>query len=269
MARKKTTPPTDPNLTAQSTTDQVEILPIPAVSKTAITKARDLALVIVAEVTAITANLVVETEDQYHAADEILHRIKVTGKRLDQPFDEVIKPVRGGLDKVYALRRSIENPLLDLEVAIKEKMRVYKVNENERLRLVEVERARLQRVEEQRVYEEQRAEQNRRIAEAATQNDFQKAAEILATPVTVPEIAIVAPPLPTPIRAASSSATKVKRVRVVDPDLFIHAVSLGLVPGYLLMIDHTALAHVLRDKPDEVALYPGVEVYEDFTISGR
>lgn len=249
-------------------TGQLVIVPIPAVTPKSILQARTQALTVTQEILDLARDLIVQTEPEYHAADEILHKIKVAQKRLDQPFEDVIRPVRQGLDGVYAIRREVENPLLDLEKTVKEKMRGFKLAEAERIRKEEAARSRLLRIEQARVAEEQRAEQNRRIAEAAKANDFQKAQEILAE--EEPEVAIIfATPAPRPVQAASSSSRTIKRWRVTDLELVLEAVRLEIAPVDILQINATKVAEMFKVDPENVDSIPGLECYDDVVISGR
>ena len=247
---------------------QLIITPIPAVATKAILAARVTALTITQEILDLAKDLAVETESQYHSADDILHKIKVAQKRLDQPFEDVIRPVRQGLDGVYAIRREVENPLLDLEKTVKEKMRAFKLAEAERIRKEEAERARLLRIEQSRVAEEQLAEQARRIVEAAKANDFQKALEILEE--EKPEVAVIfAAPVQAPVRAASSSSRTIKRWRVTDLDLVIEATRLDMAPTNILQINATKVQEMFKLNPASIDEIPGMETYDDIQIAGR
>ena len=249
-------------------TGQLVIVPIPAVTPKSILQARASALTVTQEILDLARDLIVETEPDYHTADEILHKIKVAQKRLDQPFEDVIRPVRQGLDGVYAIRREVENPLLDLEKTVKEKMRAFKLAEQARIQKEERERARLLQIEQARVAEEQRIEQTRRLVEAAKANDFQKAQEILAE--EEPEVAVIfAAPIQAPVRAASSSSRTIKKWRVTDLDLVLESVRLGIAPIDILMINVTEVARMFKLDPAEIDAIPGMEVYDDIQIAGR
>lgn len=248
---KKTTTTKSPT-TTNTATGQLVIAPIPAVATKAILAARVSALAITQEILDLAKDLAVETEPQYHSADEILHKIKVAQKRLDQPFEDVIRPVRQGLDGVYAIRREVENPLIDLERTVKEKMRAYKLAEAERIRKEEAERARVQR--------EAEAAERRRVAALPKEAPAEPQAEIVVLHPT---------PVMAPVRAASSSARTIKRWRVYDFEQVIECVKLGLAPVEWLQINAVAVEKAFKLNPALIDEVSGMECYDDIQIAGR
>ena len=270
MPKSKTREPkTQRNgLTTQTSavTTEMEITPIPAIARTAILKARAAALTITQEAIDLAKDMVIVTEADYHKADDILHKIKVVQKRAGEPLEEVIRPVRQGLDGVYAINRAIQNPLLDVEVVVKEKMRVWKIAEMDRVRKAREEEDRRQREYREQVRREQeaadklRAEANR----APAPQPFE-----VAQDATVETYAVPAAPLPQPIRAASSTARQIKKWRVADLELLVKAVELGIAPVEMVMVNAIAMNDLFKRDPAAVEAFPGVETYMDIQISGR
>ena len=248
----------DPN-TAVTVAADLEIIPVPAINKTAIAKARAQAITVTQEIISVAASLVVDTADQYHAADEILHKIKVAQKHLNVPFDEILTQVRPGMDALYAIRRAVENPLLDLEVVVKEKMRVWQIRDRKRI-------------------EDENRERERITRENAAK---EAAAAVVAQPMTPPYPRTMAPmpiaesvtlfptPAPLPIQAASSSARVIKRWKVTDLELVVKAVGLGMIPVDVLTVDFIRVNQMFKDRPEDLAMWPGFELHDDIQIAGR
>ena len=233
----------------------LEILPIPAINKTAIAKARAQAITVTQEVTVLARDLQITTGEDYHKADEILHSIKVAGKRAEEPFDEVIEQVRPGMDKLYAIRRAVLNPLLDLEMAVKEKMRVWQVEE--RARIAKEERERKEREERAKREEEARRP---RVEMPQPPIQLNIPPEIVPAPFTPP---------PQPIRAASSTARPVRKWRVTDFALLLQAVQLGMVPVEALQVNERYFNDQMRNDQAVIDTWPGAETFEDVQIIGR
>ena len=246
MPKNTTKPPTT------NDAGQLVIVPIPAVTPKSILQARASALTVTQEILDLARDLIVETEPDYHTADEILHKIKVAQKRLDQPFEDVIRPVRQGLDGVYAIRREVENPLLDLEQTVKEKMRAFKLAEAERIKKEERIRLAVQRAAEE-------AERKRVAALPKPERP--------AEPVEV--VVIHSAPVRAPVRAASSSSRTIKKWRVTDLELVLEAVRLEIAPVDILQINAVRVAEMFKANPAVIDEIPGMETYDDVVISGR
>ena len=269
MPKRKTHTPLTKRLdvTAESKEADITIaiLPIPAVNKLTIIKARAAAMTVTAEILELAKDLVVSTTDQYHTADDILHKIKVAQKRAGEPFEEAIRPTQQGLAGLYAIRREVENPLIDLEVVVKEKMRVYKIEEHKRLQAERLEQERLQREEQRRL--DKAEEEHQRLASAMVSSAGAVAITFDNVESTV--VAIPTAPVSQPVRAASSSARAIKRWRVTDFGLLVHAVDLGMVPEDILLIESNFVNQQLRIDSTVIDEWPGMETYDDFQIAGR
>lgn len=245
----------------------LSILPIPSITKTAIERARVLAQKTVDTVLALAHDLTITDQMGYVAADEILHQIKVAQKYVEEPFDEVIKPIRGPLDRIYAIKRTISNPLLDIEVVVKEKMRQYQITE--RKRIDDEQKARLG---EARLIAAMNPPPSPPFTllpapgiqvPAGLFDSFQR-----VTPdSTVITVAIPSVPPPQPPRAASSTARTIKRWRVTDFELLLEGFKLGMVPAEMFQINPDAAQTALNNGV--IDTYPGVESYDDVQIIGR
>jgi hypothetical protein len=242
---------------AHSSPADLEILPIPAINKTAIAKARAQAITVTEEVAVLARDLQITTGEDYHKADEILHSIKVAGKRAEEPFEEVIGQVRPGLDKLYAIRRAVLDPLLDLEMAVKEKMRVWQIAERERIAKEERERK-----------EREEKEERERRATAAAVDPVQAPSFSYASGIMQIIPAPFTPP-PQPTRAASSTARPVRKWRVTDFALLLQAVQLGMVPAEAVQINVQYFNDQMRNDPAVIDTWPGAETFEDVQIIGR
>lgn len=199
----------------------------------------------------------------YEAADELLGRILKARKTWGERMERIIRPIRQGLDELYALNREVDRPLLNVETILKNKMKAFKVEELKQLAAAAEEK----RLAEERLRQE--AEAKALAAQRAStpqmrgklQAQSYKAAEAAA------EVAQQEAPAPT---TGLHSSTRVpKKVRIIAWGDFIQGIAKGLIPDDIVAVVDKKLTAYYKEDPESVKLWPGVEEYDDVQIVGR
>lgn len=217
------------------------------------------------------ADIQVTDEHSYVLADGVLTRILVAKKNWLGRVDPIIKPIYDALQLLYALRKDVLQPLETYEVAIKGKMRTYKLQESKRIREEqEAQALELERLRKEAELKEQRAaqaktHQMRDRLETARAELEQKRAELEQK----------APPAP--VKAAGSSARGRKIAKVGDDRKLAEAILKGQVKlgedtvdfEDLFYIQISSLTAAYRLDPDAVSKWPGIEIVDDVVIAGR
>jgi uncharacterized membrane protein YqiK len=213
--------------------------------------------------------LTVRTDDDYLVADAILGRIKKARKTWTDRMEKVIRPIRQGLDELYALNRDVDKPLADLEEGVKGKMKAFKLEEARLLREADERK----RQEEDRLRRE--AEEAQRKAEAAKTPQLRGRLEAQATRLVAQAEVVSQQDTPEPIRGTSSTTRPQKRVRIKDLVHFLQGIVDGYVPEdcvnnpRVLDAMQPTLNNYFKDDPVGMEAWPGVEVYDDVQIVGR
>lgn len=190
--------------------------------------------------------------ESYQSADKFLGKCRAAIKIVDEKLDPIIEPIRKGLDKLYALKRELHEPLDDAVKAVKGKMAKWQLEEKRKRDEEEKKR----REEEQRLVrlaeERERAGKSTAVVEKrleALQEEAEKPVEV--------------------VRGKASSVRFVKKWRVTDLRKLVCAVADMDVPIEVLTVDARVMQEKFEENRPEVAAWPGVEMYEDVGIAGR
>lgn len=200
--------------------------------------------------------MTIETEEEYHAADALKLRIRNARKTWGARLERIIRPSRQVLDELYELNRDGDRPLGALEDKVTDAMKAFKLRELQAAREVEKERERLKA----------EADAKLRAAEAARTPQMKGKLQTQAARVQQQAETIQAPQ---PVFAEHSSVRPVKKVRVVNIIHFCQGIVDGYVPTDCIEVLQGKLNQALKDDPEGMAAWPGVEVYDDVQIVGR
>lgn len=207
--------------------------------------------------------LTVADASGYQEADALLARVRTARKTWADKMEPIIRPIRQGLDNLYALNREVDKPLAQLEEMVKDEMKRFKLEEARQLRAADEEREKEQARIQAEIDAKAKAElsaktkpMKERLA-AARQALETKLEDTLLTPVQQP------------VRADSSSTRPVKKWRIKDLEAFVAGVVEGTVPLVYIHVNEVGMNRLFKDFPDSVKAMPGVEVYDDVQIVGR
>ncbi len=233
----------------------------------------------------------VVTPDDFSTADACLGEIRDAIKAVEEKLEPYIRPYYEFLEGMYAIRRTLQGPLINGEKSVKELMRLWQVMENHRLE----EEARLRREKEaaetRRVQAAIEAERELEIltmeteAEALRESGQSGAADAMANHLAeavmaasiAPAVTVAIATVPTgpPLRTPHSTSSKVRKWRITDRQLFLECYITQLIPESvdglpLLEINASAINKaMLGEGWKAVDRWPGLEVYEDVRIAGR
>jgi len=192
--------------------------------------------------------LIIQSNDDFIKAGEILTVIKSLRKEIDATFDPIITKAHEAHKEAIAQKKKVDAPLVEAEGIVKPRMAAWNA-EQERLRREEEERLR----EIARKEEEERRLKEAIAAEQA--GNKEEAQAIIEAPIEVAPI-IVEKTTPKP---AGVSFTKQWKFRITDPNK---------IPRQYLKVDEVAIGGVVRSLKDKTNI-PGVEVYAVDGVSGR
>lgn len=220
--------------------------------------------------------LEVLTAEDYEEADRLLSRVQVARKSWaaemygpeSDPKKQTgpIPSIRRGLDQLYALNRKIDQPLEALETSIKGKMKSFKLEEQRQLQAAE----RAKQDEIDRKQREADALTAKALSAATPQLAGRFANQASRLDDQIEEVK--ATPLAAPVQGFSSQVRTKKKWRVAKMSDFLTACldgTLGLEWATISPEGKATLDQVLKDDPDSLAAYPGIEVYDDINIVGR
>lgn len=205
----------------------------------------------------------VRTAEDYLAADGVLHRIRVARKTWGDRMEKIIRPIRTGLDEVYKLNRDVDRPMEVLESRVKDAMKMFKLAEQRALQAAEDAR----RAEEDRLRRE--AEEKRQAAEHATTAQMRDKLTAQAQRAEAQSETAAQEELPEAVHGMSSTTRPLKKVRVTDLTAFLQGIIDGYIPDDYVAIIQSKLNTALREDPEGMKAWPGVEVYDDVQIVGR
>jgi len=237
-------------------------------------------------------DLVIGDAREYGLADAFLAKIRAARKSdVMTKLRKIIDPIRAGLDELYAVERGIKEPLDEAEKQIKGKMRAWQLAEQERVRQeeetkrkeqehqqreamraqLEQERLQREREEAERKAEGARSAAAKRKAyeEAARLQDEQDRAAEIQEKARALAAAAAFKPVEAPTRAASSNVRRIQKWRITDMAKLATAVGAGTVPEAVLQVNSVQLNLLFKNSHEQVAAWPGIEVYEDVEIAGR
>lgn len=207
--------------------------------------------------------LVVVTADDYRAADELLQRIATAENSVEEKLNPIIRPMYEALEKLYALKRELVNPLKAATNIVKSKMKLYKdaerrALEDERRRRAEEESRLLREAAEKSRLEQSAATAAMRIRLATKRLELEQQAEEIA-----------AAPKAEPIKVGGSTTKVVKKVVVKDYTALLKGAAEGKVDLQVFEINQTFLNAAFRKMPAEVSQWPGIEIKEETEITRR
>lgn len=202
--------------------------------------------------------LTVKTAEDYEEADHLLHRINTVRKTWVERTEKIIRPIRQGLDELYALNREVTKPLDVLEAAVKGHMKAFKLEEQ---RLIQAAANEARRLEEE-------AQAQLRKAELAATPQLKgrlqtQAARTLQQAIQVEQHA------PMPVMAATSTTRPVKVPGVSNLSKFLKGIADGYIPADCIEIKQGKLNTYYKDDPEGFEAWPGVTVTSDVQIVGR
>lgn len=212
---------------------------------------------------AITALDVVDAPS-YELADALLSRIRLARKRWKERVEPIIRPIKAGLDALYALNRDIDTPLANGEAAVKGKMRDYKLLEAQRAREEQMAKER----EAQRLRDEAEAKE-RAAATARTAKMREALTEKARAIAAQAEDVETAPLSAAPVLVERSTTRIVRKPTVTDVQAFARGIGAGLIPAECVAVVNKMLVDCYRQDPGTVAQWPGVVIVEDVQIVGR
>lgn len=222
----------------------------------------------------------ITSELQYMQADTMLSQVQADKKMWIGKLDPIIKPQYEALEGMYSLRRELVNPREECEKLIKGAMAEW---DREKLRIER--EAQAKRDEEARKIAEEERKAQEALVKAKTPQMQAKLQEIKADLAEKrQQLSSYVPPAPT--KAAGSSSRPVKKWRLISIEDFILSFMANDAPEVdasmtdnlsLLTIDSIQMnAKFIYDqkvgKPVPLGIgiwLPGIEVYEDVTITGK
>lgn len=227
-------------------------------------------------------------EDSYVDADGMLGQIRNVRAKWRVKVDPIISPLKRAIDAAKLamagakkLDEDIDGPMAELEAAIKEKMRYYKlVDEPKKLQAKRDEETRLAREAQEEADRKDIAAQNARTAGMRAR--LEEARATLQVQAAVHEEA--AEDIK-PVQAASSSARFTEKCRITDLEKFLKGMQEYTSADGVMKMQHPPYKLLRREKvmaaiqvelnkvwsstPGVVKSWPGVEVYKDVSIAGR
>lgn len=211
-------------------------------------------------------SLTITDDESYVAADRLLCRVIQAEAGWAAKIDKILGPIAQGLELLKGLRDDIAGPLKASRLAIKEKMKEYKLLEAKRLRdeaeAKEAEKRRLAKVAADAAKAEENAktfQMKQKLALKRAEAEQQRA-EIEAAPEAKP----------VQIKGGGAARTIIKW-RVTDKAKFLAYVleNYTELEALVLIDDGQMTAKRRLDKAQAGPWMPGVEVYEDISIAGR
>lgn len=218
---------------------------------------------LVIPITTRAMKLEVTSDDDYAEADAALKTIRAALKSVAESFDPIIEPARASLNATYAFRRSFDLPLNEAEDHVRNQMKRYQLAEQKRIADEEYEKEKTRR----RLLEE--AEETQRKADAAKRPQEAAKLEKKAERLVEQSQDVAAMPVQGPVKGSSSTTRKVKKWRLINLPQFLAHVVAGKASQETVTLNNIYVNQMLRDHPDVVATWPGIQVYEDVQIIGR
>lgn len=196
----------------------------------------------------VVALAVIEDEDAYKIADGYFGQIKAARKEWAERMEEIIRPIRDGLNKLYKLNRDVDKPLADLESVIEKPMKAFQLRDlrrkQEEIDQANEEAARIQRLLDKAKTPAKQQELTQQLEEVES---FR----------------------PESVRAENSAARPTRKVRITDLKAFAIGVGSGLIPEDCLIVHMPALNRYFKDEAEMVEGWPGVEGFDDVSIVSR
>jgi len=194
-------------------------------------------------------SIIIQSNDDYVRAGEILLTIKGLRKEINSFFDPICTKAFEAHKEAVAQKKRADAPLVEAEGIIKPRIAAWNA-EQERIRKAEEDRLR----EEARKQEEERRLEDAILAEQS--GNKEEAAAIMDTPVQAP-VVVVPKSIP---KVAGVSMTKQWKFRITDANK---------IPRQYLTVDEQKIGAIVRALKDQANI-PGVEVFSvDSVSAGR
>lgn len=214
-----------------------------------VTTAQKMAVALVASLSPQTDALDVCDAESREAADEILGKITKAQKDWAGVMEDIIRPISDGLQKLYAMNRSVDRPLEDLAKRVKRKIADYDLL----------------------VLEQKRAEEEAK--ERARQKLLEKAA---AAPSPIAKLrveqqlqALEEKPVTEMPQGEHSTSAPVRKIEVEDIKRFCEGIAKGLIPEDCIEVKQGKLNTYHREDRESVESWPGVRAYDDMQVGRR
>ena len=184
--------------------------------------------------------LVIQDDNKFHFANDLLKTIKGIRKKIDDYFDPAIKKAHAAWKENIAMKKKQSEPVEQAERIIKQKIAKYHTEQEQK------------RLEEQRKRQEElrKQEEEKRLKEAEETGDE----SILEEPIVVPEIKLE----DTTKHEGISYQTNWK-FRVIDKKK---------VPEEYKIVDEKKVNGVVRAMKENTNI-PGIEVYTEKITKAR
>lgn len=227
-------------------------------------------LALVNPLTAAVEGLRVRTDDDYREADELLGRIRAGRRKWALRLSEVLDPAKAAvtaakkaLQSVQTLHEEFDAPLATLESAVKDKMRLFKLEEARQLQAAEAER--VQEAQRLRLEAEKKQAAEAKAKTAPMRQRLAEQREALEQQAAEQEAA----PAPAAVKGAMSAARHVQKVRVLLLGELGQAVSRGYLPESVISVNLSVLLAYFKAHPELHPANFGCELYDDVVIAGR
>ena len=180
-------------------------------------------------------------------ATHFLKDIKSVQAEINSAFDPIIQAQHLAHKKSIETKRKYSLPLLKAEGIVKEKIKIY-----------HLEQERIRQAEEARLHHEAKKAEEERLLQMAEQaekaGDTEEAEAILKQPVNAPVIS-----LQSKTKGKGVSYREVWKFRIKDVDL---------IPNTYKVVDERKIGAVVRALKDKTNI-PGIEVYCDNSVAVR
>jgi hypothetical protein len=207
--------------------------------------------------------LTVTNDEEYQAADALLGSVRGARRQWASMFKPVHEPLKLAKANADKLNRDIDGPMETMETAIKRVMADYSLEKERRI----AEQKRLADEEAERLRKKLEEATNKELAAktAPMRERLRVARETLETQV-VEQAEETEETLERPVEAEHSRTRKVRKWRLVDLEAY------AKVTRNYVILDTAAVTRDLRSgliTLDDIAGWPGFEVYEDVVIASR
>lgn len=200
----------------------------------------------------------------YALADALLSRLRDARKQVKARIATVLDPINQARAAILTLSHDLDDPLEAAELRIRTGMQEFK-----RLEMRQAQEAERRRQEEEEALRKEAADKHMKQLAAKTEPMRQRLAAQRAELEEKADNVVAAPVLP-PVKAAHSSTRTVKKWRVTNEIALLREAAdpEGSVPENVMMVDPSILNQWLKEAPEVLATWPGVELYDDVVIVG-
>jgi hypothetical protein len=208
--------------------------------------------------------LTVTDAPSYAQADALLLRLRDARKQVKARIATVLDPINQARAAILALSHDLDDPLEAAEQRIRVGMQEFK-----RLEMRQAQEAERKRQAEEEALRMEAADKHMRELAAKTEPMRQRLAAQRAELEEKADNVVAAPVLP-PVKAAHSSTRTVRKWRVTDEVALLRAAADldSDVPENAMMADPAILNQWLKEYPEELAKWPGIEIFDDIVIVG-